>query len=343
MPRQRTPAALLSAVRRELEVRPRALRTEAELRRAAGSGGHILLGPFLGEIGYELEYWIPYMRRVLAQLGVDRDRVTVMTRGGAALWYQDFAAHELDILGVMTPDAYIAELEARRLRAGDLKQLRVDRFDLELTAVARERLGPVTVVPPGLMFTRMRGLWFGGLSLEDALGRLEFRQLDVPGRPPPEGLPERYVAVKLYFNECLPGTTENQAFFRVAVERIASVTDVVLLTTGLHVDDHEEWGAAGSRVHHVEQLLQPADNLAVQTRIIAGSQGLLATYGGFSYLAPLLGVPALTYYEVEQTVPVHLDVLRRAFPDADYSRARTGDEDALGRFLGALADPTVTS
>src|SRR5205085_4886411 len=114
-------------------------------------------------------------------------------------------------------------------------------------------------------------------------------------------------------------------------------TDVVLLSTGLFVDDHEEWAATSERVHPIEHLLRPQDNLAVQTRIVAGASGLVATYGGFSYLGPFLGVPTLTFYEVEQTVPIHLEVLRRALPDADYRRVRTGDLEAVDELLATTA------
>jgi hypothetical protein len=130
----------------------------------------------------------------------------------------------------------------------------------------------------------------------------------------------------------LPASEENRAFFRSVVERLAERVDVVLLSTGLLVDDHEEWMHVHERVHPIEHLLRPQDNLAVQTRIIAGSRGLVATYGGFSYLGPFLGVPALTFYEVEQTVPVHLEVLRRALPAADYRRVRAGDLAAVDAF-----------
>ena len=120
------------------------------------------------------------------------------------------------------------------------------------------------------------------------------------------------------------------------IERLVGVTDVVLLSTGLLVDDHEEWATRQDRVHSIGHLLRPEDNLAVQTRIIAGSRGLVATYGGFSYLGALLGVPTLTFYELEQTVPVHLDVLRAAFPDAAYNRVRIGDVPAVEEFAAAV-------
>jgi hypothetical protein len=324
----RSPRELAAAAWREAVVRTSARRTELTLRRAARTGRHILLGPFLGEIGYELEYWIPFMRRRLHRLGVDRDRVIVMTRGGAALWYRDFAAHELDILELLPPDRYLPLLEERRARAGDLKQLRVERFDGHLIALARERLGPLAVVHPSLMFARLRGLWFKGTPLAELLPELEYRPLNVGADLVP-GLPRDYVAVKLYFNECLIASAENERFLRAVIERLTDELDVVLLSTGLFVDDHEEWETRRERVHRVEHLLRPEDNLAVQTRIIAGSRGLVATYGGFSYLGALLGIPTLTFFELEQTVPVHLEVLRAAVPHAAYERVRAGDVGAV--------------
>jgi hypothetical protein len=327
----RTPREVASAIGREVDVRSRAVGTERALRAAARTGTPLLLGPFLGEIGYELEYWIPFLRRLLREHGIPPEQATVMTRGGAALWYRDFAEHELDVLSLLTPEEYLPRLEERRRQAGDLKQLRLGRFDQELIELARERLGDLAVVHPGLMFTRLRGLWFRDASLETLWPQVEYRRIGVePGSV--AGLPVDYVAVKAYFNEVLPGTEANRAFFRAAIERLAGRTDVVLLSTGLLVDDHEEWATSLPHVHPIEHLLRPEDNLAVQTRIIAGAQWLLATYGGFSYLGPFLGVPTGTVYEVEQTVPVHLEVLRRALPDADYRRVPAGDLGALDAF-----------
>ena len=329
----RTPRELASAVRREAEVRPRALFGERALRRAARAGGPVLLGPYLSEIGHELEYWIPFMRRELGRLGVAPEQVTVMTRGGAALWYRDFAANELDILSLLPPERYLPALEARWGRAGDLKMLRWDRFDRELVARARDRLGDLTVAHPSLMFTRLRGLWYKGVPLDELWPRLEFRPLEVEPQP---GLPRDYVAVKAYFNECLPAEEPNRAFLRRTLETLAGHMDVVLLSTGLLVDDHEEWAASHERVHPIEQLLRPEDNLAVQTRIVAGARGLVATYGGFSYLGPLLGVPTLGFLEIEQTMPIHLEVIRRAVPGADYEQVKAGDDAAVRAFVSRV-------
>jgi hypothetical protein len=332
----RPPRELAAAAWREAVVQTSALLAERRLRRAARAGAPVVLGPFLGEIGYELEYWIPFMRRELHRHGIDPGRVTVVTRGGAALWYRDFAEHAVDVLELVRADRYLSQLEARRARARDLKQLRTDRFDRELARLVLERTGPAAVIHPSLMFARLRGLWFKDVPPAKLLPRLEYRGLAVDPEPP-AGVHGEYVAVKAYFNECLPATAENRAFVRGVVERLVEVTDVVLLSTGLLVDDHEEWAIRHERVHQIEHLLRPEDNLAVQTRIIAAANGLVATYGGFSYLGPFLGVPALTFYELEQTVPVHLEVLRAAAPEADYERVQVGDADAVERCASRIA------
>lgn len=329
------PRGLVAAARREAVVRTSARATERSLRRAAHTGEAILLGPFLGEIGFELAYWIPFARRELHRTGIEPDQATVLTRGGASLWYSDFAVHRLDAFELVPPDRFLPLLDERRRAARDSKQLLVERFDRELVALARERLGPLTVIHPSLMFARLRGLWFKGTPLAELWPRLEFRQLAVDPEPIP-GLPDDYVAVKAYFNECLQATPENRDLLRGLIERLAAVTDVVLLSTGLAVDDHEELATLHERVHSIGHLLRPEDNLAVQTRIIAASRGLAATYGGFSYLGPFLGVPTLTFYELEQTVPVHLDVLRAALPEAEYRRVPVGDADAVDEFATAL-------
>jgi hypothetical protein len=331
----RSAREVASAVHREIDVRGRALATGRSLRRAARTGSPLLLGPFLGEIGYELEYWIPFLRHELRRHGIPPEQATAMTRGGAALWYRDFAAHALDVLELLSPEEYLPRLEERRRRAGDLKQLRVEQFDRDLVALARQRLGPLAVVHPGFMFTRLRGLWFHGRSLDWLWPQVEYRRLAVPPEPV-KGLPERYVALKAYFNECLPGSAEIRDFLRRTIELLAEQLDVVLLSTGLLVDDHEEWATSHPRVHPIDRLLRPEDNLALQTRVIAAAQGLVATYGGFSYLGPFLGVPTLTFYAIEQTVPVHLAVLRAALPGAEYGRVSVGDLAPVSAFASHL-------
>jgi hypothetical protein len=60
--------------------------------------------------------------------------------------------------------------------------------------------------------------------------------------------------------------------------------------------------------------MTPATNLAVQSQVIAGSEGFVGTYGGLSYIAPLTGAQALTFQSHDSVFRFdHLDVARRVF------------------------------
>ena len=177
---------------------------------------------------------------------------------------------------------------------------------------------------PSLHVRALRGLWFKDVPISAALGLLEYRPLAVdPERPP--GITGRFIAVKAYFNECLPATGPNRAFLRGLIERLAEVADVVLLATGLSLDDHEEWSTQHERVHAVERPASAEDNLSVQAAGSSCGAVFWSPPTAGSRTSGLLGVPALTFYEVEQTVPVHLELLRAAAPDAVYERAHVSD------------------
>jgi hypothetical protein len=93
------------------------------------------------------------------------------------------------------------------------------------------------------------------------------------------------------------------------------VTDVVVLNTGINVDDHRDYApGARDRIHYVDDLMTPVNNLAVQSAVIAGARAFIGTYGGFSYLAPLYGVTSLAFYSVEDAFFAHhLDFAKRIF------------------------------
>jgi hypothetical protein len=158
--------------------------------------------------------------------------------------------------------------------------------------------------------------WFQKTSMALIEGFTSF----APVAPPPLGplarhLPERYVAAKFYGNVALPETPENRAFVASYLEMLTEHIDVVLLTTGQRFDDHLDMPKVNrARLHTVEHLMTPETNLDVQTRVIGGAQAFVGTYGGFSYLAPFLGVDALAFYSHATGFRFdHLEVAKRIF------------------------------
>jgi hypothetical protein len=86
------------------------------------------------------------------------------------------------------------------------------------------------------------------------------------------------------------------------------------------VDDHDDsLAAVSNRVISVASAMSPSDNLSVQTYVISRARAFFGTYGGFSYLPPLLGVPSYCFHSSEgKFLPVHLDVAHRAYRTIKY-------------------------
>jgi hypothetical protein len=159
----------------------------------------------------------------------------------------------------------------------------------------------------------------------------------------PEELPftGEYVAVKFYFSDCLPCTDENRAFVRRTCDRLAARLPVVLLNTGLNIDDHHDATAnTGGRVFDATPLMTPATNLEVQTALVANARYLICTYGGFSYLGPLLGVPTVSFYSRASFEPSHLQLAHKVFNRDEGSLLAampTGAADMLWQLFGGCA------
>jgi hypothetical protein len=139
-------------------------------------------------------------------------------------------------------------------------------------------------------------------------------------------LPRDYVAVKAYFSSCFPDTPANRQFVAELVTRLGRQSHVVLLWTGIRVDDHSDFEeeVRSDNVHVVDHLMSAGDNLAVQTQIIAGARALFTTYGGFSYLGPFYGVTSYSFYSERNWNPAHLDVMARAVSELRHSGQSAG-------------------
>jgi hypothetical protein len=322
--RTQSPRLLAQSVGRELTWRL----ADARLARGARRGDPILAGPFVGEVGYELLYWIPFLRALCRRYEIEPERVTVLARGGAGVWYRDLAATSLEILDLMAADEYVARLREQRAAAGQAKQVTVGRLDRELLARAQARIGPATLVHPLLMTARLRFFWEGLMSADALRRRVDYRRLEIAPAELPS-LPSSYVAVKLYFNECLPETAESRTAVEALVDRLAERTEVVVLSSGRRLDDHVEWSHDAERVHDASRWLEPENNLAVQTQLVAGAEALVSTYGGFSYLGPFVGTPTLALRLGPPDNVRHRVAMRAARTGVAYRTARLGREEAV--------------
>jgi hypothetical protein len=279
----------------------------------------IVAGPWLTETGFELLYWIPFLAWARAYGNFAPERLVVISRGGAGAWYRNITTRSGDVLRYYSPDEFRARNEERlRALGGRMKHLEVSAFDREIVqrVVADQNLGKIRLLHPSVMYRLFGGYWrqLAPVTLVDAF--TAFGALPRPDRPDIRALlPRRYVAVKFYANGALPDTPENRAFVSETLRHLAQSTDVVLLNSGVRFDDHSDYPIdVRERIHAIDHLMRPDDNLEVQSAVIAGSDAYVGTYGGFSYLAPLLGVDTVSFYSHPTGFRFdHLDVARRVF------------------------------
>jgi hypothetical protein len=277
--------------------------------RAKRSGRPLIAGPWTGEIGFELLYWIPFLRKLASRLpGLP---ISVISRGGVSAWYQGIATGYQDIFALVDPAEFRAQTEGETR-----KQRGVGPFDRRLLREASRALGrarPV-IVHPSLMYNLLYPFWKDALPLRRLFEYVEPARLSaVPEVGVALDLPDEYVAVRFYFSQCFPDTPSNRQLVNEVVRSISTRLPVVLLNTPFAVDEHVDAASAGPNVRSIAPLLTPENNLAAQTAVISGARAFVGTYGGFSYLAPLYGVPSITFYSAATFFEQHLEFARRTF------------------------------
>jgi hypothetical protein len=275
----------------------------------------IIAGPWLGEVGFELLYWVPFLRWVAERFRIDPTRMAVMSRGGTASWYRPFAECYFDVFNLVSP-AQFHDLHDSRIRElGEQKQTRITVFERMLIDTTLQGSGSsVSLIHPSLMYDVLNPYWWGHQSSDWVRDHARYAKLQEPDRQDVPDTPSRYIAVKFYFNQCFPATAQNRAFVRDTLRTLAARGPVIALSTGLNIDDHGGERIDEDGVRHLPEGIDPARNLHVQSAIVSRAQAFVGTYGGFSYLAPFYGVKSLAFYsDPTGFSPKHLHMAHLAF------------------------------
>jgi hypothetical protein len=312
------------------------LRLEQEIERLAETGDPIVVGPWMSEVGYETLYWVPFIRWFRSTYRIKPDRMLVLTRGGAAAWYADITPHRAEIFDYVTPDRFMA-YNATRVEApgGTIKQFDMDVFERDLVERARADWGVrrVQVLHPSLMYRLFRQFWAGNRALSFLDEHTMYRVLSPPDDASTRAidLPGEYVAMKFYTAQSLQSTPHTREMLRALIGAVAERYPVVLLDTGLVLDEHDDYAfSQGQRVMSAREWMAPRNNLAIQTRIIAGARAFVGTCGGVAWLAPMLGVDTTAVMTDDKALTVHLQVARRVTRVLDAGRFTPLDLGAFG-------------
>lgn len=327
--------------------RREAAAVDAEIARLTAGTGPIVLGPWLAEVGYEVLYWIPFLRWLQDAHGVQSHRLHAVSRGGMEAAYRGIAGGGyVDLFDIMAPTELAARNAERRSTAegGGQKQSGLSALDDELLAAARERLGlgQAVVCHPSLMFRLFRHVWHGNLPTDLLWRHTRYetgaRAFLEDALPP--GLPADFIAVKMYAGPALASVPATREAVRAVVARAAARVPVVLLDFDAGIDEHRDFvlddlpGVTSAR-----SLMTARTNLGVQLQLIARARLFLGTCGGLAWTAPFLGVPTVAVYDNDHLLLPHLFLARqagRAARAADFSVLDLRAVEQAGLLAGPL-------
>ncbi len=300
---------------------------EREIDDIVGSGRTIVAGPWLSEVGFETLYWVPFLRWVKAAFRLDPARVVAVSRGGVASWYDGIASRYVEIWDHIDP----AEFARRTGERGATKQLEVSAFDRDVVQIVERVVGErVAVLHPSLMYRLFSLFWSGQRAQSFLDAHTRYEPIVAPRMLDAGRLPRDYVAVKFYAARSLPDTPDVRRTLAWFVESLAERTNVVLLDTGLVLDEHADYPFSPSgRIISAKPWMTPSNNLGVQTQIIAGAQAFVGTCGSVAWLAPMLGVNTSAVYMDPKWLHAHLGVMLRASHRAGAGRFAAVDLRAL--------------
>ena len=283
---------------------------QREIENAVSGDGLVVIGPWLSEVGYEVLYWVPFVRWVQQAYRIPAERLVVISRGGTASWYGDITARYIEAFDFVTPSDL-----ATRAQAGELKQRTVTALDRAVIdrALPDGDRRDARVLHPSLMFRWFAPFWSGHEPLAFVERHTRHRHVTAPDETPLL-LPQEYAVVKFYSARALPDAPVVREQLRSIVDGLAARMPVVQLDTGVDADEHADLRVEGdSRVLSVAGLLDPRTNLGAQTAIIARARLFVGTCGSLAWLAPLLGVNTIPLFTDASFLHAHLHVARRAY------------------------------
>ena len=227
------------------------------------------------------------------------ERLLVVSRGGTASWYRPFAAGYREIFDYLTPEEFRRRHDERVAANGEQKQTQVLAFERAAAARAHRRtsqhrsmLHPssdVRTVQPVLVGTRRRVVGARARAATRGSTPTAVPGFALPARPVHGGevLLQRLLSRRptRIARSCGARCRRWPRAARSSRWRPVCASTITTATTPRR-----------SACSRCRRDLHPRENLALQTAVVAGASAFVGTYGGFSYLAPFLGVRSTAYY-----------------------------------------------
>jgi len=260
----------------------------------------IVIGPWRSELGFEVLYWLPWLKWAREVFKLDKRRTIVLSRGGAGVWYDAERTIDLYNLATLEELRHAARHDTDMHRS--VKQTEATVFDRDLLTRAKLPLQSLCWLHPSLMYRHMRRFWEDRSGFAWAAPFLRFSPM--PESPMPAGLilPKDYAAVRFYWRATFPPQVVVAEWVQKLVKRMLAKGPVVSLTPGGQYDDHADCPIDDHlNLIRIEPHVTPVTNLSVQAEVLRKAKLFVGTYGGTAQLALRMGVPTVSYYATPWT------------------------------------------
>jgi len=261
----------------------------------------IFLGPWLGEVGPELQYWIPFIQNLLKRDLFKKQKIIVVSRGGVEAWYANITSNYIDLFD------HLSKGEFQKIRSEVLKnsqkQVKIHPMErLLIDNIAKhEKITSYTLIHPSFMWKTIVRWLQDKITLDRMIKTLDFQPVTsiIPQYKnyiDKLNLPRHYFVVRFYTNNVFQVTNGVIPELNELIFTISRIKPVILLQTDYNLDDHKTIKLSkNSNVIKIGSKLAARINLGLQTELVRRSEGFIGTNGGFSILPGMLGKPVLSF------------------------------------------------
>lgn len=253
----------------------------------------IIIGPWMGEVGPEIQYWIPFLNNLKDKNFFYGKRLIIVSRGNASCWYSNISDDYVDIFDFVSLEEY----KNMRLSGSTQKQLDFNETDNYLIKIISSNLNisNFSLIHPSAMWKLISPYLHSAKNTSWVLNYLKFLSFsdfsfDETLFPI---LPEKYIFLKFYKSELF--NPELGDHIRL-INLLKSLSDKFVFVTVdqlSNFDDHE-FLKLDFDVIHIP--MDTPNNLLLQSYLIKNSSGFIGTYGGFSLLPSYYNKPSLAFY-----------------------------------------------
>jgi hypothetical protein len=242
---------------------------------------------------------LPFLDHFRHRYQIDPARLIPITRGGMAALYG--APLGVELYAMRTAQQVRVENRLQFQLRAQMKQTHRTTFDRDVLRDAADSLGLGFhhVLDPAWMYQTLAPFWEAREGLIWLHDRLRFGPLPMPDLPEGLTVEPNTVAIRFYFRSTFPATEQTVTLARETMKQVAAQQPVIVLNSGLHLDDHADAAFKGiPNVRFLNEVtsLTAENNLAVQAAVLARCVGFVGTYGGLAQLALRYGKPVVSLY-----------------------------------------------